>query len=87
MPDLIEDYPGSVSIRTITDEWEKPSANEFFTHTQFPLNLSWAFSIHKIQGKTLQRIVIDLGAGDKYSGRTSVVLLRVRMFKLFLLKL
>ena len=48
---------------------------------KFPLNLSWALTIHKSQWKTLERLVIDLGAGEKYSGLPLVVLLRVRMFK------
>ena len=86
MPDFPEDYPGSVAIPTTTDKWTKNSGNGVFTRTQFPLNLSWAFTIHKSQGKTLQRLVIDLGAGEKCSGITSVALSRVRMFKNFLLK-
>ena len=64
MPDFLEDYPGSVDIPTITDEWEKPGGNGVFTRTQLPLNLSWAFTIQKSQGKKLERIVIDLGAGE-----------------------
>ena len=46
MPAFLEDFPGSVSI-PITTEWTKPSGNGVFTRTQFPLNLSWAFTIHK----------------------------------------
>ena len=74
MPAFLEYYPGSFDIPTITAEWEKPSVNGFFTRTQFPLNLNWAFTIHKIQGKTLERLVINLGAGDKCSGLTLVTL-------------
>ena len=40
IPDFLEDYHGSVAIATITAEWEKPSGNGVFTHTQFPLSLS-----------------------------------------------
>ena len=86
MPDFLEDYPGSVSIPTITAGWEKPSGNGLFSGTQSPLNLSWAFSIQKIQGKTLERLVFDLGAGEKCSGIMLVALSRVRMFKHLLLK-
>ena len=52
----------------------------------FPMNLSWAFTIHKIQGKTLEHIVIDLGEGDKFSGLMLVALPKVRIFKHLLLK-
>ena len=31
--------------------------------TQFPLRLAWAVTIHKSQGKTYERAVIDLGSG------------------------
>ena len=68
MPDFTEYYSRSVDIPTITDEWTKPSGNGVFTRTQFSLNLSWAFTIHKSQGKTLERLVIYLGSGEKYSG-------------------
>ena len=86
MPAFIEYYPRRVAIPTITDKWKKPSGNEVFTRTQFHLNLSWAFTIQKSQGKTLERLVIYLGAGEKCNGLTLVALLRVRMFKHFLLK-
>ena len=86
MPAFLKDYPGSIDTPTITAEWVKTSNNEVFKSTQFPLNLSWAFTIHKSQGKTLERLVIDLGSGDKCSGLMLVALSRVRMFKRFLLK-
>ena len=86
MPDFLEDYPVSVSIKNITSEWTKTIGNGLLTHTQLTLNLSWAFTIRKIQGKTLECLVIDFGAGEKCSGLTLVALLRVRMFKNLLLK-
>ena len=86
VPDFLEDYPGSVSIPTITSEWEKPSGNGVFTRMQFPLDLSWAFNIHKSQGKIFEHLVIDLGVGEKFSGLTLVALSRVRVFKHILLK-
>ena len=86
MPNFLEDYPVSVAITTITYEWEKHSANGVIKRTQLPLNLSWEFTIHKIQGKKLELLVIDLGAGDKRSGLTLVALSKARMFKHLLVK-
>ena len=86
MPDFIEYYPGSVDIPNITAEWKKSSGNGFIILTQFPLNLSWAFIIHKIQGKILKHLVIDFGAGEKCISPTLVALSIFMMFKYFLLK-
>ena len=86
MPAFISNYPGIVAIPTITSECTKPIGNGVFTRTQFPLNLSLTFTIHKSQGKILKSLVIDLGAGGKCSSLTLVALWRVRMFKHFLLK-
>ena len=86
MPALLEYYPGSVAISNITAEWEKPSGNGVYTRIQFPLNLSWVFTIQKIQGETFKRLVIGLGAGERCSGLMLVELSRVRMSKHLLLK-
>ncbi|MFT4235837.1 MAG: AAA family ATPase [Microbacterium sp.] len=45
--------------------------------TQFPLRLAWAVTIHKSQGKTYDRAVIDLGAGAFAPGQTYVALSRL----------
>lgn len=45
--------------------------------TQFPLRLAWAVTIHKSQGQTYQRAVIDLGSGAFAPGQTYVALSRI----------
>jgi ATP-dependent exoDNAse (exonuclease V) alpha subunit len=44
---------------------------------QFPLRLAWAATIHKSQGQTFERAVIDLGARAFSPGQTYVALSRL----------
>ncbi len=56
------------------------------TFTQFPLKLAWAMTIHKSQGKTFEKVIIDLGRGAFVHGQTYVALSRCRTLEGIVLK-
>jgi ATP-dependent DNA helicase PIF1 len=44
--------------------------------TQYPVKLAWAITIHKAQGKTFEKVILDLGRGAFAPGQTYVALSR-----------
>lgn len=44
--------------------------------SQYPLKLAWAVTIHKSQGKTFSKVVVDIGQGAFSHGQTYVALSR-----------
>lgn len=54
--------------------------------TQIPIKLAWAITIHKAQGKTFDKVHIDMGRGAFDSGQTYVALSRSRTLEGITLK-
>ncbi len=61
-----------------SDRVESESMGSF---TQYPLRLAWAVTIHKSQGKTFDRVIVDIGRGTFAHGQVYVALSRCTSFE------
>lgn len=65
-------------IEYIRDENDRLQEHEVGSFKQFPLNLGYAMTIHKAQGKTLDSVIVDISRGAFAHGQTYVALSRTR---------
>ncbi|KAA6419254.1 MAG: ATP-dependent DNA helicase PIF1 [Trebouxia sp. A1-2] len=54
--------PGPTTVRPATARFSSENGRFKFERFQYPLVLTWAVSIHRVQGVSLDCAVIDLGA-------------------------
>ncbi|PAF49722.1 hypothetical protein BKH43_06430 [Helicobacter sp. 13S00401-1] len=79
---------GNKIVKVAREEWTSYSyeldssgalkEKEMGKFTQFPLQLGYALSIHKAQGKTLDKVIIDINKGAFAHGQLYVALSRTR---------
>ncbi len=71
---------------TLDKQTQKIDSKVTGTFTQYPFKLAWAVTIHKAQGKTFDKVYIDLSTGTFAHGQLYVALSRCRTLQGIYLK-
>lgn len=74
---FLPEHPTWVPIPSFNAEWIASSGKQC-SRQQMPLRLAWAITIHKSQGQTLDKAVIDIGEKEFACGLTYVALSRMK---------
>ena len=73
---LIEPFTWHNIKYTYDEETKRIKEETLGSFTQYPIKAAWALTVHKSQGLTFNRVVIDLAEGAFSSGQTYVALSR-----------
>jgi ATP-dependent exoDNAse (exonuclease V) alpha subunit len=75
-PPFLPDHPHSFPVVPIQRVWSEQ--NKTMSRTALPLSLAWALTVHKSQGLTLPKAVVDIGRHEMSAGISFVALSRVQ---------
>ena len=77
-PSALRDMPGVVALCPVTATWTTRGGQGSHRRTQLPLIPGFGFTIHKSQGMTLDKVIINLGPREFSHGLTYTAVSRVR---------
>ena len=83
---IVSVYPFTWEVYRFSFDGQEIISEPIGKFTQFPIRLAWAITIHKSQGKTFDRVIIDIGHGTFVAGQMYVALSRCTSFKGIVLK-
>ena len=72
--------PSWVPIVPAVAQWETKAGKQLIC-TQLPLMMAWGITIHKSQGLTLEKVVVELGDKDFSAGLSFVAISQVKTLK------
>ena len=82
----VDVYPFTWEIHRFFLETGAIQSETIGSFTQYPLTLAWALTIHKSQGKTFKKVILDIGSGSFMPGQVYVALSRCTTFEGLVLK-
>ena len=75
-PTFLSDKPKCIPVPPLLSEWV--SSGKHLSRLQIPLQLCYATTIHKSQGRTLPKAVIDIGQKELAAGCTFIAVSHLR---------
>lgn len=82
----VQKYKWELYRYSFNKEQSKLESEVIGSFTQYPVRLAWAVTIHKSQGKTFDRVIVDIGQGAFAHGQVYVAISRCTNFEGLVLK-